>query len=150
MQKTKPVSRIAFLREQIGLTQLELAQLLDVTENTVANWEKGRGSLEWIDRVIKLCKIFRCTPDILVEYVPDNEPVETQPKTKKSHLEELRRLINTHEPSPSSHNCLLDTEPAETQPKTGFLEDLRKLANTQEPTSASNSSQSSKSQNLGV
>jgi len=150
MQKTKPVSRIALLREQIGLTQQELAQQLNVTENTVANWEKGRGSLEWIDRVIKLCKIFRCTPDLLVEYVPDTEPVETQPKTKKNHLEDLRKLINTHEPSPGSHNCFMHTEPAETQPKTGSLEDLRKLANTQEPTSVSNSSQTSKSRNLEV
>jgi transcriptional regulator with XRE-family HTH domain len=100
MEKKKPVSRIALFREQMGLTQIELAQLLDVTENTIANWEKGRSGLDWIVRVINLCKIFQCTPDQLIEYVPDTEPVEA--KSKKRSLEELRRLINTHEPALTS------------------------------------------------
>lgn len=30
------------LRRQLGLTQRELARSLDVTEDTVANWERGR------------------------------------------------------------------------------------------------------------
>ncbi|NEQ67721.1 MAG: helix-turn-helix transcriptional regulator [Symploca sp. SIO2D2] len=97
MKRMKPVSRIAQLREQAELTQLELSQLLDVTENTVANWEKGRSSLEWIERVIKLCRLFNCTPEDLIEYVPDTEPVEM--KKKGRSLAELRRLLNTHEPS---------------------------------------------------
>lgn len=101
MERKKPVSRIAQFREQKGLTQLELAQLLDVTENTIANWEKGRSSLNWIVRTINLCKIFQCTPDQLIEYVPDPEPVETKPK--KPSLEELRQLINTHEPTSTSN-----------------------------------------------
>lgn len=95
MQGKKAVSRIAQFREEKGLTQLELAQLLGVTENTVANWEKGRSSLDWIIRVINLCKIFQCTPEQLIEYVPDTKPVQTQ--SKKRTLEELRQLINTHE-----------------------------------------------------
>ncbi|MDJ1184720.1 helix-turn-helix transcriptional regulator [Roseofilum casamattae] len=99
MAKMKPISRIAKLREEKGLTQLELAQLLEVTENTVANWEKGRSGLDWIVRVSKLCKLFECTPDDLLEYIPDTEPVETTPK--KRSLEDLRRLINTHEAAPS-------------------------------------------------
>ena len=98
MEPLKAVSRIALLREQADLTQLELAQLLDVTENTIANWEKGRSSLDWIDRVIKLCKIFQCSPEDLVEYVRDPKPVKE--KAKKYSLQELRRLINTHEPTP--------------------------------------------------
>jgi transcriptional regulator with XRE-family HTH domain len=102
MERTKPVSRITLLREQMGLTQIELAQLLDVTENTIANWEKGRSGLDWIIRVIKLCKIFQCTPDQLIEYVVETEPVEEKPK--KRSLEELRQLINTHEPASTPNN----------------------------------------------
>ncbi len=102
MQEKKPVSRIALLREQIGLTQLELAQLLDITENTIANWEKGRSGLDWIIRVINLCKIFQCTPDQLIEYVVETEPVEEKPK--KRSLKELRQLINTHEPVSTPNN----------------------------------------------
>jgi transcriptional regulator with XRE-family HTH domain len=102
MERMKPVSRISQLREQAGLTQLELSQLLNVTENTVANWEKGRSSLEWIERVIKLCRLFNCIPEDLIEYVPDAEPVET--KKKGRSLAELRRLLNTHEPAQTSSN----------------------------------------------
>lgn len=101
MNRMKPVSRIAQLREETGLTQLELSQLLEVTENTVANWEKGRSGLEWIERVIKLCKIFDCVVEDLIEYVPDTDPME---KKKGRSLEELRRLVNTHEPARTTVN----------------------------------------------
>ena len=103
MKRMKPVSRIADFRDQIGLTQIELADLLDVTENTVANWEKGRSGLVWIERVIKLCKIFQCTPDQLIDYVPDAEPKESNTNKKKPSLDELRRLINTHEPTSTNN-----------------------------------------------
>lgn len=32
-------------RKRLGLTQVELAQKLDVTPQTVANWERGRTRL---------------------------------------------------------------------------------------------------------
>lgn len=103
MNRMKPVSRIAEFREQIGLTQVELADLLEVTENTVANWEKGRSGLVWIERVNKLCKIFQCTPDQLIRYVPDTEPEKSKTNTKKRSLDELRKLINTHEPASTNN-----------------------------------------------
>ncbi|WP_242064832.1 helix-turn-helix transcriptional regulator [Nostoc sp. FACHB-133] len=77
MERMKAVSRIATLREKEKLTQRQLAELLEVTENTVANWETGRSSVEWIDRVVKLCKIFACSPEDLIEYVVNTEPAET-------------------------------------------------------------------------
>ncbi|MEM8780898.1 MAG: helix-turn-helix transcriptional regulator [Cyanobacteria bacterium P01_G01_bin.49] len=103
MDRMKPVSRIADLREKIGLTQIELAQLLGVTENTIANWEKGRSGLDWIERVIKLCKLFQCSPDQLINYVPDTESEKSTTSKKKRSLDDLRRLINTHEPAASSN-----------------------------------------------
>lgn len=36
----KPKSRVASLREQAGLTQVQLAVLVGVTPNTIQNWEK--------------------------------------------------------------------------------------------------------------
>ena len=115
MKPLKAVSRIALLREKANLTQLELAQLLDVTENTVANWEKGRSSLAWIDRVIKLCKIFQCPPEDLVEYVRDTRPIKDE--AKKLSLQELRKLINTHEPaSTASSEELTDSTGVKHEP----------------------------------
>ncbi len=75
----KAVSRIAQLRKQKNWTQLELSRKLGVTENTIANWEKGRSGVEWIERIIKLCEIFGCNPKDLIDYVEDDETL------KKSH-----------------------------------------------------------------
>ena len=68
MTHLKPVPRFRALRQAQGLTQLEMSQLLGVTENTYANWEKGRNSIEIIERVVKLCKLFNCTAKDLLSY----------------------------------------------------------------------------------
>lgn len=90
----KAVSQIAHLREQLGLTQLELSQLLEITENTVANWERGRSGVECIERVVKLCKIFKCSPEDLIAYIPDDNEVKSD-GNKKQLLTELQALLKT-------------------------------------------------------
>lgn len=67
MDETGTTSRIKALREKAKLTQLELAQRVGVTETTIANWENGRSSLEWIERVIRLCAALNCQPDELIQ-----------------------------------------------------------------------------------
>jgi transcriptional regulator with XRE-family HTH domain/mannose-6-phosphate isomerase-like protein (cupin superfamily) len=56
MSIDKPIAR---LREKAGLTQAELAQLVGVSENTIANWEKG-GATKWIDNLNRLCSTLKC------------------------------------------------------------------------------------------
>lgn len=65
--------KIAALREAKKLTQLELAKKVGVTETTIANWEKGRSGIEWLDRIIRLCKALDCTPEELLHYIPPSE-----------------------------------------------------------------------------
>lgn len=62
----KPTLRLAELRQASGLTQLEVAQLLEVTENTYGNWERGRSGLEAVERIVKLCKLFDCSVEDLL------------------------------------------------------------------------------------
>jgi transcriptional regulator with XRE-family HTH domain len=50
---------IARMRERAGLTQSELAQLIGVSENTIANWEKG-GASKWIRHLQALCRVLNC------------------------------------------------------------------------------------------
>jgi putative transcriptional regulator len=64
-----PVSKIAELREKVGLTQRELALKVGVTETTIRNYEKGRSVLEWIERVIRLCEALDCEPEQLIDYL---------------------------------------------------------------------------------
>lgn len=78
-------SNIAALREKQGLTQRELALALGVTEATIANWEKGRSGLDWIDRIIRLCQQLDCRLEDLIEY--DDESREHEPS-----FEELRAM----------------------------------------------------------
>ena len=56
MKNEKP---IAHLREKAGLTQAELADVVGVSENTIANWEKGKAS-KWIRHLYKLCQTLNC------------------------------------------------------------------------------------------
>ena len=64
-----PVSKIAEIRKQLGLTQRQLADEVGVTESTIANWEQGRNSLIWLERVAKLCRTLKCSPDDLIGYI---------------------------------------------------------------------------------
>ena len=52
-------SSIPQLREKAGLTQSELANVVGVSENTIANWEKGKAA-KWIRHLQKLCAALGC------------------------------------------------------------------------------------------
>jgi putative transcriptional regulator len=68
-----PVSKIAALRKRLGLTQRQLADEVGVTESTISNWEQGRNSLIWLERVAKLCRALNCSPEELIDYVDVEE-----------------------------------------------------------------------------
>jgi len=53
-----------------GLTQRELADLLGVTENTVANVESGRNGTRKLLQAIALCLVLQCKPNDLFEITP--------------------------------------------------------------------------------
>ncbi|MBN8561079.1 MAG: helix-turn-helix transcriptional regulator [Leptolyngbya sp. UWPOB_LEPTO1] len=93
-QNRRAISKIAQLREEAELTQLELSRLVGVTENTIQNWEKGRSGLEHIERVIKLCEALDCSPAELIGYelVESTEDKEMSPKRK---LQKIRRSLGT-------------------------------------------------------
>ncbi len=92
-RKAKP--RIAFLREQAGLTQLELSRLVGVTESTVQNWESGRTGINHIERVARFCKALNCRVEDLLEYVDNSSSSDVKPNS----LSEIHDLLGTNEPS---------------------------------------------------
>lgn len=81
--KKSPISKIAELRERTGLTQKELSKLVGVTESTIANWEKGRSGIDWIEKIIKLCKALDCDLESLIDY---------QTSEKEPSFEELSEM----------------------------------------------------------
>ena len=104
------MNRIKFLREEVGMTQQELADKLNGAKSTVAMYEKGdrKPSLEVL---IKLSEIFDCSIDYILcktdirnsEEIDDpiglakigfnmkdySPPTETQ----KAQIEELIKVI---------------------------------------------------------
>jgi len=63
---------IAALRERAGLTQVELASQLSVSENTLANWERGSAS-KWISQLHQLCSLLHCTLDDLIPHTEEDD-----------------------------------------------------------------------------
>lgn len=85
----KPQSKVAALREQAGLTQVQVAALVGVTPNTIQNWEKPDG-LSQLERYLKLAETFGCQVNELIEYIPLQE--DEKPKSKGFSLKELREI----------------------------------------------------------
>jgi transcriptional regulator with XRE-family HTH domain len=64
-------SRIYELRTSFGLTQVQLAEKLNVTKQTVSNWENDNIQPS-IDMLIKLSKVFNVSTDYLLGLTPKN------------------------------------------------------------------------------
>lgn len=106
--KNQVKSRIAQLREKVGLTQLELSRIVGVTETTVQNWESGRSGIDQIERVIRFCKALNCQVEDLLEYTP-TEPKIVQPIS----LNEVQKLLGTDRPLSGSKDEKIDEGMAE-------------------------------------
>lgn len=113
---TKAVPKIAQLREQEGLTQLELSQLVGVTVPSIQNWERGRAGIEPIERVIKLCKALNCQAEELIDYiqVPVTETETAQKETKakgRERLKEMRQGLKKESTvSSTSNNSVINSQ----------------------------------------
>ena len=81
--------RIYELRMSFGLTQVQLAQNLNVTKQTVSNWENDNIQPS-IDMLIKLSKIFNVSTDYLLGLTPINTiNVDGLPTKFVSHIVQI-------------------------------------------------------------
>ena len=62
MEDKKVRSNIKALREEKGISQMELAKKVGVSHTTVRNWDHGRTGLEVFDLVARLCEALDCHP----------------------------------------------------------------------------------------
>jgi DNA-binding XRE family transcriptional regulator len=78
MNEKHEVETFAMLRKEAGLTQRQFAEALDVTEDTVANWEAGRSSAKLeIWQMKTLCRLLNKP----IEEIPDSF---VSPKTQNA------------------------------------------------------------------
>jgi DNA-binding XRE family transcriptional regulator len=87
--KRRIKSKVGALREQAGLTQVQLAAFIGVTPNTIQNWEKDEG-LDQLERYLKLAKILGCEVQDLVTYTETDE--HNDQNTIGFSLDDLREL----------------------------------------------------------
>lgn len=81
--------RIYELRMSFGWTQVQLAQKLGVTKQTVSNWENDNIQPS-IDMLIKLSKIFNVSTDYLLGLTPTNSiNVDGLPTEFVSHIVQI-------------------------------------------------------------
>jgi len=71
--------KLQYLRKENKLSQEQLADMLDVTRQSVSKWESGTTYPE-MDKLIMLCKIFRCSLDDLT----NDEIVDIKSVSQKS------------------------------------------------------------------
>ena len=80
--------RLALLRKRYGYSQQEIADLLDVTRQTISNWECGQGA-PTLDKAAELAGIYRISLDELAGGAADRSGA--QKKTKDLHV--LKKLM---------------------------------------------------------
>ena len=59
---------IAFYRKDRGLTQMQLAELLDITNQAVSKWENGKGMPDVSLLIFKMCNILSVSPKDLFDF----------------------------------------------------------------------------------
>lgn len=81
--------KIYELRMSFGWTQVQLAQKLGVTKQTVSNWENDNIQPS-IDMLIKISKIFNVSTDYLLGLTPTNSiNVDGLPTEFVSHIVQI-------------------------------------------------------------
>ncbi|MDR2166724.1 MAG: helix-turn-helix domain-containing protein [Clostridiales bacterium] len=71
------MNRLAELRKAKGMRQAELAQIMEVSQATLSNWERGVHDLD-NESLLKLARIFGCTTDYLLGYSANVEGDDAQ------------------------------------------------------------------------
>ena len=82
--------RIKTLRTAFNLSQVELAKKLNVTKQSVSNWENNN-ILPSVDMIKKLATFFSCSTDYLLEMEQEHDLVNFMGLTleQKAHIQQL-------------------------------------------------------------
>lgn len=87
MTRARTKAPVAKMREKAGLTQAELAKVVGVSENTIANWEKGTAS-KWITHLNRLCNALNCS---LQDLDPEDPPQPALPEGLSARMLDTTR-----------------------------------------------------------
>lgn len=89
-------ARIRKFREDRGYSQIELAQLIGVSNSRVSNWEQGINRPD-ADILVDLCKTLNVSPSELLDvHLKDDELNDMERKVIKAYREkkDLQSAVN--------------------------------------------------------
>ena len=89
-------ARIRKFREDRGYSQIELAQLIGVSNSRVSNWEQGINRPD-ADILVNLCKTLNVSPsDLLDVHLKDDELNDIERKVIKAYRakKDLQSAVN--------------------------------------------------------
>lgn len=79
-----PTISLAAARVNANMTQDEVAKAMNVSKNTIINWEKGRNSPKY-SQMVKLCEIYKMPMDYI--FLPEPLPKVEQNRGGDSNEE---------------------------------------------------------------
>lgn len=89
-------TKLVFLRKQKGLTQMELAEKLNVSRQAISRWEVG-AAVPGMDNIKILCEMYDVSIDSLLsddkDLICNNIDSQAQEKDKVKWVNKLRRII---------------------------------------------------------
>ena len=96
--------RVKYLRERRGLTQVQLAQQVGISQGSLSLIERNKTEVPAGSTLASLCKVLRTTPDFLIAGAGDPDSIESAMQEHELVFlwrelpEEARRLVleNAH------------------------------------------------------
>lgn len=79
-------------RSELGLTLLEIAKAVGVTEATVQRWESGNIKSLRHERIVKLAEVLKITPAELMGWEKEKPPAEASDPQTEIFIKLLRKM----------------------------------------------------------
>ena len=90
--------KITLLRKQQGWSQIDLADRLDVSRQSVSKWEMGQAVPE-LDKIIKLSELFDVTCDYLLKDNVSDNPPPPEPEPEPDPQPESEPVLGPEPPA---------------------------------------------------
>ena len=85
------VRKILILRKRKGLSQEDLAEILNVTRQSVSKWETGEATPE-VSKLVGLAKVFDVSTDWLLSEDDFISLNQSQPQTSGKQMSEVEQI----------------------------------------------------------
>ncbi|MDE5804058.1 MAG: helix-turn-helix domain-containing protein, partial [Lachnospiraceae bacterium] len=97
--------QIQRIRIQKGLTQERLAEMLEVSRQSVSKWELGQ-AIPDVEKIIRMSELFDVSTDTLLL----RNPEDTEEKKNPLHLGSVYLVVKDFEKSVAFYETFLDTK----------------------------------------